>query len=256
MKRLLKVIFGFNAISLRHLLRLRFVRFFNACENAFSASRFTNSDLRDNPRIPEMTLGDILAERKPVIRLSVSRYEDGQLPTVDALVLLSILVAEAPGEILEIGTFMGSTSRQMAENLPGGFIHTVDLPEGFSANSNSEARLPKDDFHLIGQRMVGREFKESEFAPRIRQHFFDTAEWDFSEARKARFFFIDGSHTYEYCKNDSEKCFALCRGQGVFLWHDCDSSHPGVERFICEWRRLGRDIKRIKGSSIAYWKGP
>jgi len=40
----------------------------------------------------------------------------------------------------------------------------------------------------------------------------------------------------------------------VIPWHDCDETHPGVVRLISEWRRQGKDIKRIAGTSIAYWK--
>jgi hypothetical protein len=86
------------------------------------------------------------------------------------------------------------------------------------------------------------------------QHFGDTAEMDFSRFGRPAFFFIDGSHTYEYCKNDSEKCLAICPGGGTFLWHDCDMTHPGVVRFIAEWRNLGRNIVRIQGTVLAYWK--
>jgi hypothetical protein len=170
------------------------------------------------------------------------------------MVLLSILVAESPREVLEIGTYMGHTTRQMAENLETATIHTVDLPESFSVEQDAQP-YPKDDFHLINRRIVGREFKEHACASRIRQHFADTANWSFTAAGHPTFFFIDASHTYEYCKNDSEKCLALCDGRGVFLWHNCDDGHPGVVRLILEWRRQGRDIRRISGTPIAYWKG-
>lgn len=252
MKSLIKSLLGCNVIALVHLVRLEPARFFAACQAAFTASR------RATPvapsAIPEIGLGDILADRKPQIRLSVMRYEDGMLPNDQAMALLSILVAEAPGEVLEIGTFMGHTTRQMAENLPAAVVHTVDLPEDFSSDQDAGQSIPKDDFHLIARRIVGREFKGQLCGSRIRQHFADTAKWNFREAGSASFFFIDGSHTYEYCKNDSEKCFELCQGRGVFLWHDCDETHPGVIRFLSEWRRLGRDIRRISGTPIAYWK--
>jgi hypothetical protein len=88
------------------------------------------------------------------------------------------------------------------------------------------------------------------------QHFGDTANFNFSKFGNPTFFFIDGSHTYEYCENDSEKCLALCQGKGLFLWHDCDHSHPGVVRFISEWRAAGRNIARIEGTGLAYWKSP
>jgi Methyltransferase domain len=250
MKSLLKVLLGFNAISLIHLVRLKPMRFLGACKRAFSSSRSTSALIK----IPEIGLGEILADRKPVIRMSVMRYEDGMLPGDQAMALLSILVAEAPNEVLEIGTYMGHTTRQMAQNLQTAVIHTVDLPEDFSVERDPENNLAKDDFHLITRRIVGREFKGHPCAGRIKQHFADTARWDFRHAGHPTFFFIDGSHTYEYCKNDSEKCFELCGGRGVFLWHDCDDTHPEVVRFVSDWRQQGRDIRRILGTPIAYWK--
>jgi hypothetical protein len=247
MKELIKVLLGFNAVSLLHLVRLCPMQFLRGCSKAFTAARARSP-------VPEISLSEILGNRQPQIRLSVMRYEDGMLPTDQVMALLSILVAEAPSEVMEIGTFMGHTTRQFAENLEGGTIHTVDLPESFSQEGDSERHIPKDDFHLIARRSVGREYKNRPCASRIRQHFGDTANWDFHQAGRPTFFFIDGSHTYEYCKNDSEKCLELCQGRGVFLWHDCDDLHPGVLRFVSEWRRQGRDIRRITGTPIAYWK--
>src|ERR1035437_494542 len=39
-----------------------------------------------------------------------------------------------------------------------------------------------------------------------------------------------------------------------FLWHDCDDRHPGIVRFLLEWRELGRDVCRIHGTSLAFWR--
>lgn len=253
MMRIAKVLLGFNAVSLVHLFRLNPKQFLRACSRAFTAAR-------DAPepafcKIPEIGLGAILGDRKPVIRLPVMRYEDGMLSSEQAMALLAILVAEAPQEVLEIGTYMGHTTRLMAENLETAIIHTVDLPVEFSVERDPEQGLPKDDLHLINRRVIGREYRDCPCADRIIQHFADTASWDFQEAGRPAFYFIDGSHTYEYCKNDSEKCLALAGEGGVFLWHDCDDRHPGVVRFLCECRDRGMDIKRIAGTPIAYWKG-
>ena len=252
MKSLAKVLLGANPIAFIHLLRLQPVRFWEACKCAFTAAHRPGSGAAIG--IPDIHLGEILGDRKPNVRLSVKRSEDGMLPNDEAMVLLSILVAEAPAEVLEIGTYMGYTTRQMAENLETATINTVDLPEDFSAEKDSEQSIPKDDFHLITGRKVGREYKGRPCASRIRQHFGDTVKWDFREAGRPTFFFIDGSHTYEYCKSDSEKCFEVCGGRGVFLWHDCDPKHPGVIQFLTEWRAMGRDVRRIAGTPIAYWK--
>lgn len=252
LKELLKALLGFNLASINHLICLEPKKFLRACSRAFTASRHVET--RQLVPIPEISLSDILGTRRPVIQLSVMGYEDGMLSSEHAMVLLSILVAEAPNEVLEIGTYMGHTTRQMAENLTTATIHTIDLPTSYSIEDDPERNLSKDDFHLISRRIVGREFKGHPCATRIKQHLADTAKWDFYNAGHPTFFFIDGSHTFEYCKNDSEKCFELCGGRGTFLWHDCDNSHPGVVRFVSEWRNQGRDIKRIIGTSIAYWK--
>jgi hypothetical protein len=204
--------------------------------------------------IPQMAIGEILGSRKPHIRLSVQAYEEGMLPSDEAMVLCSLLVAEEPSAVLEIGTFMGHTTKLMAMNLPNATIHTVDLPLDYSPDSDPVSHLAKDDFHLISSRKVGREFLDTEYASRIHQHFGDTARWDFNQAQGATFFFIDGAHSYDYCKSDSEKCFALCGGKGVFAWHDCDDRHPGVIQMLREWRALGRNVVRVENTPIAYWK--
>src|SRR2546426_518398 len=125
MKSFLKLLLGFNAIALIHLVRFQPKRFLMACKSAYVSSRTATT--RVAFPIPEISLGDILADNKPIIRMCVMRYEHGTLPYDQAVTLLSILVAEAPSEVLEIGTFMGQTTRQIAENLPAGTVHTVDL---------------------------------------------------------------------------------------------------------------------------------
>jgi hypothetical protein len=206
-------------------------------------------------QIPARDLDSLIGDAKCRIKLRIMRYEDGMMPHRDAVGLLALLVAENPGQVLEIGTYMGHTTLSMAENLENAVIHTVDLPPDFVMSKQAVKGPPKDDFHLIARRIVGREFKGQQVEKRIVQHFGDTAQMDFSQIGKPTFFFIDGSHTYEYCKNDSEKCFALCPRGGTFLWHDCNMTHPGVLKFLLEWRNLGRDIVRIEGTDLAFWKG-
>lgn len=258
-KKSAQFLLGLNGASIIRGLRLGLPEFINGCFASLQAAhplqgRIRSQTEREIKGIPEISLGEILGRRKAPIMVNVQKYEDGMLPLNDAIALLSILTAEKPREILEIGTFMGHTTKAMAENLPDTTIHTIDLPPDFSVPQDSHVGPPKDDFHLISQRVVGREFKGQPVAERIQQHFGDTATMIFPALGKSALFFIDGSHTYEYCKLDSEKCHAACGGAGTFLWHDCDAAHPGVVKFILEWRGLGRNIVRIEGTSLAYWK--
>src|SRR5271170_4067723 len=259
MKEIIRFLLGLNGASIVRGLRLGPNEFINGC----FASQIATHPLQDRSTfqiqkslksIPTIALGEILGTRKAEIKLRVQKHEDGRLPDHEAMVLLSILAVEDPEEVLEIGTFMGHTTKAMEENLNDSIIHTVDLPPDFLAHQDSNEGPPKDDFHLIARRVVGRDFNGQVAEARIRQHFGDTAAINFQEFGKPVFFFVDGSHTYEYCKQDSEKCFALCGGVGTFLWHDCDAMHPGVVKFILEWRELGRNIARVEGTTLAYWK--
>ena len=251
-KKVLNAILGLNLSSVIRGLRFGFRELGRACIRGHETAR--PWELRALQSLPTVTLEEILGGRKPRIRISLRPHEDGILNLEHALPLLAIMVAEAPKTVLEIGTFMGHTTKAMADNLPDGIVHTVDLPPEFRSSSEDSGPIVKSDFHLIARRDVGREFRDTPEESRIRQHFADTATWDFSEAGKPEFFFIDGSHTYDYCKNDSEKCLALCTGGEVFFWHDCDEVHPDVARFLSEWREMGRNVVRVANTHLAYWK--
>jgi hypothetical protein len=194
-------------------------------------------------RIPEVSLSEIVS--KPTIRVvGTYSYVDGYLPWCDILGLISVLVDRSPRTILEVGTFNGYTTRLMALNLPDAEIHTIDLPEDFKDTGTGQE---KDDFHLILSRRVGFEYRADPSVKSIQQHFGDTAEYIFPAAE---FCFIDGSHTYSYARNDTEKALASGATK-TLVWHDCDRFHPGVTGWLVEMIQAGYLIRRIKDTNLA-----
>jgi hypothetical protein len=253
MGEIINGLLGISPASLIRGLRLGLKQFKAASrETTARVSPFESIPLGN---IPVRTLEQLLGEHRATVTVDVQAYEDGFLPWRESTALVSLIATANPSAVLEIGTFMGLTTKVLARNLPNAVVHTLDLPLDFKSGTDPMAGIPKDDFHLIEQRKPGREFLNTPEAARIRQHFGDSATWDYKQAAPANCFFIDGSHTYEYCKVDSEKCYELCGGRGLFLWHDCDDGHPGVVQFLSEWRNLGRDIVRIKETALAYWDG-
>jgi hypothetical protein len=201
-------------------------------------------------RIPVVSLSEIVS--KPTIRVvGTYSYVDGYLPWCDILALMSILVDRSPRTILEVGTFNGYTTRLMALNLPDAEIHTIDLPEDFK-DTGAGTRPPKDDFHLIAARHVGFEYRADSSIKSIQQHFGDTAEYMFPVAE---FCFIDGSHTYFYARNDTEKALASGAAK-TLVWHDCDRFHPGVTSWLIEMIQAGYPVRRIEGTNLAILNVP
>ncbi len=213
--------------------------------------------------VPSVTIESILGGTMPEVKQIDLRVDDGAMPPHEVRVLLAILKTERPRVAFEIGTFKGHTTRQMAECLPSCTIHTIDLPLDYLETQYSEGSgMLKSDYHLINQReYVGEMFRSGHCdkwsqLSNIHQHFGDTASWDFSQVAGSTFFLIDGSHTFDYCMNDSRKCLAIAEPGSVLLWHDCSDLHPGVVGCISELRNVGHNIRRIIGTTLAYLKTP
>ena len=253
MKTWIQTLLGLNAASVVRTLRFGPADAAARTLRAFMAvGPFEDAGHAAVSQIPVVELAQLLEGPKRNVIIGSIAIEDGAMPFLDVLATIAIATAANPGVVLEIGTFIGRTTSCLAENLPSATIHTVDLPPDFDPGSDAETRLKKDDFHLIASRTVGRCFRGTPLESRIVQHFGDTASWDFGKAAGAELFFIDGSHTYDYVRNDTERCRALCPGKGTFIWHDCDPTHPGVVRFLNEEIKKGHRIFRVAGTSVAF----
>lgn len=236
----------FGPKDLRHCLAASYYQI-----DPFGNRRFNATTRKELTLIPEVPISEVVSGR-PTIKIdSTYSYFDGSLPWDDIVSLLAVLVDRAPKAVLEIGTFHGHTTRLMALNLPSSTIHTVDLPTSFRIETD-DSPLKKDDLHLIIKRKVGDEYRSDLSTSNIVQHHGDTASWDFRNAQGATLFFIDGSHTYEYVRNDTQKALAAQRGEKVTLiWHDCDESHPGIVRWLREMIEAGSPVRRIAGTNLA-----
>ena len=61
--------------------------------------------------------------------------------------------------------------------------------------------------------------------------------------------FVDGAHSYDYVKNDTEKGLEMLRPGGVIAWHDCNPRHPDLVRYL---RTLNRPLNLVAGTSLAF----
>jgi Methyltransferase domain len=202
-------------------------------------------------RIPEVGLDWLLGGRDFKLTASYSNHVDGAAGA-DAHAITKLALNCGAEAVLEIGTFRGHTTTVLAQNLPGARIYTIDLPASYNKEGDV-GNLLKDDLHLIKIRNPGLEYLGKPGADRIVQLYGDTASYDFAGLDNVGFAFIDGSHTYAYCENDSRKCYEIMGARGALAWHDCDERHPGVLRLLNEWVNLGRRIVRIRDTALAYW---
>jgi len=215
-------------------------------------------DPRADPRVwsllasfPRIGLSEATAASRFVMIDGSLSYADGSLGLQDQVALMSLLRDREPDVVLEIGTYNGATTRLIALNLPRAKIHTLDLPRDISSEELHQSKLPKDDFHLIGDRRVGEAFLSDSAVTNVTQHFGDSATWDFSPVQGFDFVFIDGSHTYQYIRSDTIRCAEAAAGRATFVWHDFDYCHYDVVRNLTEMASAGLPVRHIASTNMA-----
>ncbi len=156
--------------------------------------------------------------------------------------------------MLEIGTFDGNTTLQLAANAPqNATIFTLDLPDG--ANK-AEKEIEEADYrYVLSEEKRVRRYIGTTYEKQIRQLFGDSATFDFGCVTKAGqpdLIFIDGSHSYEYIKNDTERMLKFLAPNGVILWHDYHPYWTGVCRYLADLSNTMK-IVNIEGTTLAYF---
>ena len=167
-----------------------------------------------------------------------------------------MIVANGPRTIVEIGTFDGRTTLNIATNAPdGAIVYTLDLPQEKLWATGLPIERPGDDVY-IDKSGSGSRYRGADVEGRTVQLYGDSAGFDYSPYEKSvDFVFVDGAHSYEYVLNDTEVAFRLLRdGAGMIVWHDY-GNRLGVVRALDELylkRRELATLRHIEGTSLVY----
>lgn len=216
------------------------------------AGRFGRGSKKNPPTIlPEISWNDLLPDPPPM-RLLEPEATDGNVSTQELVILNSLAARFNPLALFEFGTFDGRTTLNLAANSPReARVYTLDL---------SQTADPKTSFPLTGDRkFISKNnrrlrFQNREEEQKITALYGDSAKFDASPfLKKMDFIFVDGAHTYQYVRNDSEKAMAMLKDRGVILWHDY-GVWEGVTRALNEFYQTGpeyKNLKRIRGTSLA-----
>lgn len=179
--------------------------------------------------------------------------EHGNVTPFELLCLCMMIKAFAPKQVLELGTFNGNTTLQIAANLEtGASITTLDLPLGEApAEGNDE-----HDAKLIHAAVRERpRYLSSPYEDRVRQVYANSLEVDFATltARPADFIFIDAGHSDECVRNDTEKSLKILAEGGCIVWHDYTQDWPDVFNYLNELSaRL--PLSHIRGTNLVVYR--
>jgi Methyltransferase domain len=205
--------------------------------------------------LPQAAWSEVLARRP--IRLTETDKADGNVNLAELAILAQAAAAVPPSSIVvEIGTFDGRTTLNLAINAAAASVFTLDLPP----DERAAFALAPGERQYVDKPQPGARFRACDpawraAARRITQLLGDSATFDWAPyAGRAGLVFVDGSHAYEYVRKDSETAMQLVVPGGSVLWHDY-GRWEGVTRALDELeteRRLG--LRHIAGTSLVTWR--
>jgi len=180
-------------------------------------------------------------------------WQDGCTAPLERFLTAQLLRHFRPATIVEVGTYRGTTTRLLLDNMPPeARLWTIDLPLGVDAATVTAA----SDDRLIEHRQVGVEYRGHPLEKNVTQilgNTFDAATWE-QVPQGVDFAFIDASHSYEAVRNDTERLWPKLSDKAVVLWHDfteTDSPERGVGKYLRERMPKEQDIFVCAGTDMA-----
>jgi predicted O-methyltransferase YrrM len=193
--------------------------------------------LRRQCRLRELPAPALFAGLDAVeVPLGVIDDESGHANHAEMSYVIAASKLRGPRRIFEFGTFIGRTALHLARINPDAEVWTLDLPR--VANPWRFADR------------VGTYFANAPEAGRI--HFLrrDARTFDTTPYRSSMdFIWVDGDHSYEGVKNDTEKAFEMLAPGGAIFWHDFGPDSPELARYFVEFTRE-RPLFHIRRTSI------
>jgi predicted O-methyltransferase YrrM len=206
------------------------------------------------PVVPKCSLSDLFLDGAP-LRVRCPETVHGNVSLLELLVLANLVNRHSPQVLLEIGTFDGRTTLNLAANsVDEASVYTLDLP----ANSVGTTKFPllAEEMSSAGRDRSDFRFRGSGYEHKIIPLVGDSASFDFSFLKdKVDFVFVDGSHRYEYVVSDSKKALdVLGANGGIVVWHDY-GTWDDVTRALNELY-IGqpelKNLRHVEGTTLAY----
>jgi hypothetical protein len=237
--------------------------------NKFSKYLNSNYNLGDVNKIrPKVILKSVenLYKNPVEMKLCVPSSEIGSLTTLEASMLISILKIFKPKVVFEYGTFLGySTSIFLKNTSKNCKVFSIDLGNELSQYEISDVNVKEilqndkvnDDYLRMVQSKSGPIYIKKEIDKnknRLQLLHGDSTKLsvnDLSLNNIVNFVFIDGGHTYDIIKSDTEKSFQMVKN-GIIIWHDYNSKiHGDVTTYLNE---LSKDKKifHIENTMLAF----
>jgi len=177
---------------------------------------------------------------------SVIILDNTKTPVEDRYVLEKAVKSIRPKIVLEIGTYLGETTLELAKNSPTSKIYTIDICEEMQVDI---PYLQEDE--LLPRKKVGKAFRNKN--RNIFQILGDSRQfstYSFLNGKKIDFAFIDGNHSLEAVIQDTENVLNFMQKNSIIFWHDFRAEVREALSYLITKKPL--EIFQIHKTSLAY----
>jgi predicted O-methyltransferase YrrM len=179
-----------------------------------------------------------------IVQNPFTRRRGTSIELDELMALLAIVRHTHANKIIEVGTFDGNTTLNLALNTGDtGSVVTLDLPpEGLGEINRSRVSQPTE---FEKRQYVGHEVER-----KITQVYGDSAELDWRTLYGPfDLAFIDGDHTSEYVLSDTANTLSVLNPGGIVIWHDYE--YRSVAAVVDRVLEHGDPIHWIRGTRLA-----
>jgi predicted O-methyltransferase YrrM len=148
--------------------------------------------------------------------------------------------------ILEIGTNLGYTTKNIALNYPNSKVYTIDIYRELGIVQQDNPCLNE----IPSKSDVG---KEAHNINNVTQLYGNSNDYDFGNTIFDAIF-IDGNHSYEGVSKDFHNLLSYIKDGTIISFHDVNDNPivEGVTRFLNELEQKGITVNKVNNSNVAF----
>lgn len=184
------------------------------------------------------------------------RRAAGGVTLLETFVMVASLRIVAADRAFEFGTFFGSTTLNLALNLPDqGELFTLDLDEECATELNQHpADVEFTRTHIRTRKRL--DFLGSEVSGKVTMLTGDSTKFDFTRwVDSIDFVFIDGGHDLATVRSDTENALRIARKDrpSCILWHDYrNADYPDLTSYLEELSQQ-LEIFHVEDTMLSVW---
>jgi len=185
-----------------------------------TAARIAGWKYGSLPRKPVTELFPEIRNIDVSIMRAYDRVLNSSMEAEEVVALCAIAKLVKAKKLIEIGTYDGNTTLNLAANTPeDAVITTVDLPLDWQGEL--ALATPDSAVNVSDRTRVGSQYQNTAYAHKISQVLADSATLNWAGLPGPfDFAFIDGCHHYDYVKSDTDNVLRNLRSTAIVAWHD------------------------------------